>query len=158
MNSESIKTWKIDSIEIAVEDEDNMLIDDEALNEFRSKVRHRKDSDFNEQTNRSIDERGNDFNSIINNNDVGSARSIEECIWIIRDFHEEAQEDNAYALFREYANLKNMYLNLDGQTAFAKGCAMVEYELLKEAKNVLDNINGQNWLGHHSPIAWAFIK
>ena len=63
-----------------VQDEENMLIDDEALNEFRSKVRHRKDSDFNEQTNRSIDERGNDFNSIINNNDVGSARSIEECI------------------------------------------------------------------------------
>jgi RNA-binding protein 8A len=147
------------NIEVEVQDEDNIIIDDnETLNEIKSNVRHRKGRGFNERSDRSIDQSGSNFDSITNDNDIGPARSIEGWILFIRNVHEEAQEDTLYDLFREYGNVKNMHLNLDRRTGFAKGYALVEYETFKEAKNALDNINGQDLLGHRLHVDWAFIK
>lgn len=148
------------NIEVEVQEEDeNIIIDDnETLNEIKSNVRHRKGRGFKEHSDRSIDQSGNNFDTITTDNDIGPARSVEGWILFIRNVHEEAQEDTLYDLFREYGNVKNMHLNLDRRTGFAKGYALVEYETFKEAKNALDNINGQDLLGHQLHVDWAFIK
>ena len=147
------------NIEVEVqEDDDNIIIDDnETLNEIKSNVRHRKGRGFHEQSDRSIEQTGQ-FDTLTNENDMGPARSVEGWILFIRNVHEEAQEDTLYDLFREYGNVKNMHLNLDRRTGYAKGYALVEYETYKEAKNALDNVNGQELLGHTLHVDWAFIK
>jgi RNA-binding protein 8A len=151
------------NIEVEVQEGDNdITIDDyEAINQLKSNVRHRKGRGFNEQSDRAIVQPDN-YDTITtdneNNNNPGPARSVEGWILFIRNIHEEAQEDTLHDLFREYGNIKNMHLNLDRRTGFAKGYALVEYETFKEAKNALDNINGQDLLGHILQVDWAFAK
>jgi RNA-binding protein 8A len=149
-------------VEVQEEDDENIIVDDnEALNEIKSNVRHRKGRGFTEQTDRSRIQTG-DYDTIMNENEnennPGPARSVEGWILFIRNIHEEAQEDTLHDLFREYGNIKNMHLNLDRRTGFAKGYALVEYETFKEAKNALENINGQDLLGHILHVDWAFSK
>ncbi|CAF1092073.1 unnamed protein product [Rotaria sordida] len=150
------------NIEVEIQDDnDDIIVDDdnESINQIKSNVRHRKGRGFNEQNDRSGIQSGN-YDRIINENEnnPGPARSIEGWILFIRNVHEEAQEDTIYDLFREYGNVKNMHLNLDRRSGFAKGYALVEYETFKEAKNALDNINGQDLLGQTLHVDWAFIK
>ncbi len=158
-------------VEVEVQDEDetmdnaNDIIvgdhdDDDAVHQIKSNVRHRKGRGFNEQSDRLAMQTG-DYDTIVNDNDSGNpgpARSVEGWILFITNVHEEAQEDNMYDLFREYGNIKNMHLNLDRRTGYAKGYALVEYETFKEAKDALDGLNGQDLLGHTLHVDWAFVK
>ncbi|CAF2749008.1 unnamed protein product [Rotaria sp. Silwood2] len=149
------------NIEVEIQDDnDDIIVDDnESISQIKSNVRHRKGRGFNEQNDRAMIQTDN-YDRIINDNEnnPGPARSIEGWILFIRNVHEEAQEDTIYDLFREYGNVKNMHLNLDRRTGFAKGYALVEYETFKEAKNALDNINGQDLLGQTLHVDWAFVK
>jgi RNA-binding protein 8A len=142
-------------VEVEVQDEDetmdnaNDIIvgdhdDDDAINQVKSNVRHRKGRGFNEQSDRLAMQTG-DYDTVTADNDITNV-------------HEEAQEDNMYDLFREYGNIKNMHLNLDRRTGYAKGYALVEYETFKEAKEALEGINGQDLLGHTLHVDWAFVK
>lgn len=157
-------------VEVEVQDEDenmdnaNDLIvggdDDDAINQIKSNARHRKGRGFNEQSDRLAMETGN-FDTVTTDNDgdnPGPARSVEGWILFITNVHEEAQEDNLYDLFREHGNIKNMHLNLDRRTGYAKGYALVEYETFKEARDALDALNGQDLLGHTLHVDWAFVK
>jgi RNA-binding protein 8A len=146
-------------VEVQEEDDDIILDENEAINQIKSTVRHRKGRGFNEQSDRSIISTDN-YDTITDDNETspGPARSVEGWILFIRNIHEEAQEDTLHDLFREYGNVKNMHLNLDRRTGFAKGYALVEYETFKEAQNALDNINGQDLLGHILHVDWAFVK
>jgi RNA-binding protein 8A len=159
-------------VEVEVQDEDetmdnaNDLIvgdqdeDDTTINQIKSNVRHRKGRGFNEQSDRLAMQTG-DYDTVTADNDSGHpgpARSVEGWILFITNVHEEAQEDNMYDLFREYGNIKNMHLNLDRRTGYAKGYALVEYETFKEAKEALEGINGQDLLGHTLHVDWAFVK
>jgi RNA-binding protein 8A len=158
-------------VEVEVQDEDetmdnaNDIIvgdhdEDDAINQVKSNVRHRKGRGFNEQSDRLAMQTG-DYDTVANDNDSGNpgpARSVEGWILFITNVHEEAQEDNMYDLFREYGNIKNMHLNLDRRTGYAKGYALVEYETFKEAKEALEGINGQELLGHTLHVDWAFVK
>jgi hypothetical protein len=127
-------------VEVEVQDEDetmdnaNDIIvgdhdDDDAINQVKSNVRHRKGRGFNEQSDRLAMQTG-DYDTVTADND----------------------------LFREYGNIKNMHLNLDRRTGYAKGYALVEYETFKEAKEALEGINGQDLLGHTLHVDWAFVK
>ncbi|CAF1673423.1 unnamed protein product, partial [Adineta ricciae] len=134
--------------------------DDDAVNQIKSNVRHRKGRGFNEHSDRLAMQTG-EYETVANDNDSGNpgpARSVEGWILFVTNVHEEAQEDNMYDLFREYGNIKNMHLNLDRRTGYAKGYALVEYETFKEAKEALEGINGQDLLGHTLLVDWAFVK
>lgn len=158
-------------VEVEVQDEDetmdnaNDLIvgepeDDDTLSQVKSNVRHRKGRGFNEQSDRSAMQTG-DYDTVTSETDSGNpgpARSVEGWILFITNVHEEAQEDTLYDLFREYGNIKNMHLNLDRRTGYAKGYALIEYETFKEAKEALDGVNGQDLLGHTLHVDWAFVK
>ncbi|UJR15464.1 hypothetical protein I4U23_002407 [Adineta vaga] len=159
------------AVEVEVQDEDetmdnaNDIIvgdqdDDDAVNQIKSNARHRKGRGFNEQNDRLAMQTG-DYDTVANDSDSenpGPARSVEGWILFVTNVHEEAQEDIMHDLFREYGNLKNMHLNLDRRTGYAKGYALVEYETFKEAKEALEGINGQDLLGHILHVDWAFVK
>ena len=135
--------------------------DDEAvLAQVKSNARRRKGRGFNDQNDRNDMQTG-DYESVTTETDSGNpgpARSVEGWILFITNVHEEAQEDTLFDLFREYGNLKNMHLNLDRRTGFAKGYALVEYETFKEAKEALEGLNGQDLLGNTLTVDWAFVK
>ena len=144
------------AVEVEVQDEDenmdnaNDIIvgdqdDDDAVNQIKSNVRRRKGRGFNEHSDRLAMQ-------------TGEYETVEGWILFVTNVHEEAQEDNMYDLFREYGNIKNMHLNLDRRTGYAKGYALVEYETFKEAKEALEGINGQDLLGHTLQVDWAFVK
>jgi RNA-binding protein 8A len=148
-------------VEVEVQENDETIADDDqsVINKIKSNVRHRKGRGFNEQKDRLTSEI-DDYEHITNENetDRGPARSVEGWILFIRNVHEEAQEDTLHDLFNEYGHIKNLHLNLDRRSGFAKGYALVEYETFPEAKNALDNINGQDLLGHKLQVDWAFVK
>lgn len=159
-------------VEVEVQDEDetmgnaNDLIvgdqddEDAALVQIKSNARRRKGRGFNEQSDR-LEMQTGDYDSVNTENDSGNpgpARSVEGWILFITNVHEEAQEDTIYDLFREYGTIKNMHLNLDRRTGYAKGYALVEYETFKEAKEALEGLNGQDLLGHTLHVDWAFVK
>lgn len=159
-------------VEVEVQEEDetmdnaNDLIvgdqddDDAVLAQVKSNARRRKGRGFNDQNDRNDMQTG-DYDSVVNESDSGNpgpARSVEGWILFITNVHEEAQEDNLHDLFREYGVIKNMHLNLDRRTGYAKGYALVEYETFKEAKEALESLNGQDLLGNTLHVDWAFVK
>ena len=158
-------------VEVEVQEEDetmdnaNDLIvgdqdEDDAITQIKSNARHRKGRGFNEQSDRLTMETA-DFDTVNTDNDSGNpgpARSVEGWILFITNVHEEAQEDNLHDLFSEHGTIKNMHLNLDRRTGYAKGYALVEYETFNEARAALDALNGQDLLGHTLHVDWAFVK
>ena len=159
-------------VEVEVQDDDetmdnaNDLIvgdqddDDTVLAQVKSNARRRKGRGFNDHNDRNDIQTG-DYDSVTTESDSGNpgpARSVEGWILFVTNVHEEAQEDTLYDLFREYGSIKNMHLNLDRRTGYAKGYALVEYETSKEAKDALDGLNGQDLLGNTLNVDWAFVK
>jgi RNA-binding protein 8A len=49
-------------------------------------------------------------------------------------------------------------LNLNRQTGFVMGYAFLEFESLKEAKKVIEKMNGSQFLGQTINVDWAFKK
>lgn len=157
-------------VEVEVRDEDETMEnpddlivgdddDDDRIAQIKSNARRRKGRGFNEPSDRADSQKGDyDMIDMDDGGNPGPARSVEGWILFVTNVHEEAQEDNMYDMFREYGNIKNMHLNLDRRTGFAKGYALVEYETYKEANEALSGLNGQDLLGQTLHVDWAFVK
>jgi RNA-binding protein 8A len=71
--------------------------------------------------------------------------------------HDEACEDDVLDKFNDYGKVRSINLNLDRQTGFAKGYALIEYATQREAEAAITGMNGQQLLGEEVRVTWTFI-
>lgn len=66
------------------------------------------------------------------------------------------QEEDLHEAFSEYGEIKNIYMNLDRQTGFVKGYALIEYKTKREAQAAIDAMNGAELLTQNVVVDYAF--
>ncbi|GBF89889.1 hypothetical protein Rsub_02593 [Raphidocelis subcapitata] len=86
------------------------------------------------------------------------AKSIEGWVLFVTGLHEEAQEEDVVEAFSEYGDVKNVYLNLDRQTGYVKGYALIEYAVEKEAREAVKALDKSKLLDQEIRVTWAFVK
>jgi RNA-binding protein 8A len=108
----------------------------------------------------SLEERYNNvrFTELEGGAGPGPTRSVEGWCVFVTGVNEEAQEEDLHEAFAEFGDLKNVYLNLDRQTGFVKGYALIEYNDKKEAQAAIDSMNGAELLEKKLVVDWAFKK
>ncbi len=92
------------------------------------------------------------------NNHNAPFRSVEGYIIFVSNIHPEASEDHIYDLFTEYGSIKNVHINMDRNSGFLKGYALLEFEHLKVAEAVVENVNGKLFYGKNLKVSYAFKR
>jgi len=98
------------------------------------------------------------FQSLDESADGGPVKSIEGYILCVTGISGEAQEEDLIDSFSPHGEIKNIHLNLNRQTGYVMGYAFIEFETLKEARKVIDKMNGTQFLGQQIKVDWAFKK
>ncbi|EEE60154.1 hypothetical protein OsJ_13057 [Oryza sativa Japonica Group] len=105
----------------------------------------------------------------------GPKRSIEGWILLVSGVKEDAEEDDLYNTFSDFGHVKDLHLNLERRTGYAKllavrashiqlinlkgmGYALVEYESFEEAQTAIKAMNGTQLLTRTVYVDWAFSR
>ncbi len=59
--------------------------------------------------------------------------------------------------FTEIARVSNLQLNLDRQTGFVAGYALIEYEQKDDAIRAIETLNGSKFMGQEIRVDWGFV-
>lgn len=86
------------------------------------------------------------------------AKSIEGWIIICTNLHEETTEEDVLDFFTDFGHVKNIHLNLDRRTGYAKGYAFIEYADRSEADLAVNEGNGQLILDKRIDVSFAFVE
>ena len=69
----------------------------------------------------------------------------------------ETEEEDVLDKFGEHGTVKNLALNLDRRTGYAKGYALIEYATRAEAEATIKGMHGSKVRGKEVSVAWAFV-
>ena len=84
--------------------------------------------------------------------------AIEGWVLFVTGLHEEAQEDDVVDAFADFGDVKDVRLNLDRRTGFAKGYAFVEFGSKAEADAAVEGMHGKDILGKAIAVDFAFFS
>ena len=85
------------------------------------------------------------------------APSVGGWVIILTGLHEEATEDDILEKAEEFGNVENIHLNLDRQTGYAKGYALVEFAEEAGAAAAVKGLAGAKILAKHIRADFAFM-
>merc|ERR1712146_614606 len=73
-------------------------------------------------------------------------KSVEGWVIIATGIYQTLEED-MYELFADFGVLKNLHMNLDRRTGFAKGYILLEYENKSHAERAINEMDGKELFG-----------
>ncbi|KAJ2759719.1 hypothetical protein H4S06_002091 [Coemansia sp. BCRC 34490] len=85
-------------------------------------------------------------------------QSVEGWVVVATGIHGEAREDDVHDFFGAYGRVSTLHLNLDRQTGYAKGYALVEYTSFDDARRAVDEAPATKLLGLPVAVDFAFVK
>ncbi|KAJ3360765.1 RNA-binding protein 8A [Allomyces javanicus] len=85
-------------------------------------------------------------------------KSVEGYIICVTNVHEEAAEEDLHDYLSEYGVVRNLHLNLDRRTGFAKGYVLAEYAKFDEALDAVRALDGHDLLGQVVSADFVFAK
>ena len=83
--------------------------------------------------------------------------SVDGWVVIILGVHEEATEDDILEKVEIFGQVKNIHLNLDRRTGYAKGYALVEFSEKNAADSAVRGLRA-SLQGENVRASWAFIQ
>ncbi|PAN44400.1 hypothetical protein PAHAL_9G039900 [Panicum hallii] len=100
------------------------------------------------------------FDSLTNDGDQGHGpqRSIEGWTILVSGVKEDVEEGDLHDVFSEFGRVKDLHLNLERRTGYAKGYALIEYESFEEAQAAIRAMNGNQLLTKTVYVDWAFSR
>ncbi|NP_001150263.1 RNA-binding protein 8A [Zea mays] len=102
------------------------------------------------------------FDFTTNNGDHGPIplpqRSIEGWAILVSGVKDDAEEDDLYNAFSDFGHVKDLHLNLERRTGYAKGYALIEYENFEEAQAAIRAMNGSQLFTKTINVDWAFSR
>ncbi|CAN6308795.1 unnamed protein product [Urochloa humidicola] len=100
------------------------------------------------------------FDSLTDDGDDGHGpqRSIEGWTILVCGIKEDAEEEDLHNVFGEFGHVKDLHLNLERRTGYAKGYALIEYESFEEAQAAIRAMNGTQLLTKTVYVDWAFSR
>ncbi|CAL8084822.1 unnamed protein product [Orchesella dallaii] len=142
------------------EDEMAMVADEVGVGKLKQQARKKKGRGFVDRGPRESLDNFETLSAIDNNepSDVQAQRSVEGWILIVTGIHEEGHEEDVLGRFAEFGEIVNIRLDLDRQTGFLKGYALIQYENFKDAVAAKNSMEGAELLGNVIHVDWAFMK
>ncbi|PWZ54026.1 RNA-binding protein 8A [Zea mays] len=88
----------------------------------------------------------------------GRAAPIEGWAILVSGVKDDAEEDDLYNAFSDFGHVKDLHLNLERRTGYAKGYALIEYENFEEAQAAIRAMNGSQLFTKTINVDWAFSR
>lgn len=84
--------------------------------------------------------------------------SADGYVLFVTGVHQEATEEDILDFFSDFAPAKSVTINLDRQTGFVKGHAIVNFSSKSDAQDAARGANGKELLGQTVHIDFCFQK
>eukprot|EP01080_Neovahlkampfia_damariscottae_P002648 gene2648-3845_t len=85
-------------------------------------------------------------------------KSVEGWIILVRNIHEEANEEDIFDIFSDFGEILNLNLNLDHESGHAKGYAFIEYKTKEEGEIAIKEMNSKEYREQELKVSWTFKK
>eukprot|EP00892_Ulva_mutabilis_P000191 jgi/Ulvmu1/10172/UM006_0127.1 len=85
-------------------------------------------------------------------------KSVDGWVIFVTGLHEETATEDLAEACGEFGEVRNTWMNLDRQTGYVKGYALIEYKSRDEAEAALEGMDKSSFLDREIRATWAFVK